>query len=1177
MPETRAAPSIFKVEEAPLSGLSMIEASAGTGKTYAIANLYLRLVLEAGLPPESILAVTFTEAATEELRDRVRKRLAEALAACSGAEPVEDAALRALLPRGAEVSGGEAQARKRLSRALCSFDQAAIFTIHGFCMRTLAENAFECGVPFAAEMMEEQASLRDEILADFRRLNYASALRCAALDFCGLDARRMRKFADELLRNHEIALDPSSPTADFKRAEKSFNVAMEIWRGGGREEVEGVLLADSGLSRAKDAYALPRIPLIVSLMDMAASGAPTKAALEEISKLAAGSIRMKRGKPEPERRFFNAAAAFLKDLEGFSVSARLELAAYLRKEMESRKASWNRMYFDDLLLRMRDGLRSPGGGALGEAIRRKYKAAMIDEFQDTDPVQLEIFMRAFRSEGAALLFIGDPKQSIYRFRGADVFSYLKAAKETPPERSFTLAENWRSSTGLVEALNSLFGSCPDPFALGGELEYVKVRAAAESKGNRRGLSIDGKAVEPLNFALVPPGEDGKAPGKGSALETCLGWAVAETAELVRLGVEGRAKLGPDNLKPSDIAILVLRNDDAERLRVMLGALNIPAALQKSGDVFASREASETLSVLEGIASPGDTRKVNAALLTDIVGVGAETLVSMLEEPSRQGEYEEFLESFRRRRREWEEEGFIAMFRRLLVESRTGPRLMERKGGERSLTNILHMEEMLQREASKARLGPERLIAWLGERMRSEGAVREEHEMRLERDDDAVKIVTVHKSKGLEYGVVLCPALWQRGADLDGKDDFKYHKEDGSLVMDIGSDGREEGPLSKARVEELSDLMRVLYVALTRAKNLCAVAWGRINHCEGCSLAHLLREGDLERMSGGGLIGIRHLEGALPAPEFEVRTQAGSRLSAKTFSGQIRHDLGTASFSMISAENDEDLRFDAGSASPPDVCDTGESVRASGIFAFPKGAVAGTCMHRIFERLDFSADAEAVRRTVKAAILEFGLGGNKEDILASRVDALAGMVGNVLGAELLPAAGGFRLADAEPGRKVSELEFHIPSGRISPESLRALFERSPLPGATEDFAKRLGALNFGAVEGFLHGYIDLAFEHGGRHWIVDWKSNHLGNSIDDYNPESLAANMESSLYLLQSCIYAAAWTRHLKVRVPGFDYGRDFGGVLYVYLRGVSKGRPGWGVHFSKPPEAILDGLCGGPR
>jgi len=683
----------------PPAGTHLIEASAGTGKTYAITGLFLRLLVEGNLGVPEILVVTFTEAATAELKDRIRARLRHAARAFAEGG-AEDLFLNKLVRRQGDREPGAAA----IGEALRAFDLAAISTIHGFCLRTLRENAFESGSLFDSELLPDQRSLIREVVEDFWRTRVAgaSALFVSYVLGKGTTPDTLLSLLGTKVTQPHLTILPDREVAGSTQEESEyvdcFRELRDAWPEA-RAEVERLLSTGEGLNRSK--YRVGAIPLWLSRMDEYVGRGERDAELfAEFRKFTTRELEgaMKGGLAAPAHPFFaccqrlqDAQVALDELFRRRLVGLKAELFHHVRRELTRRKEERNVMSFDDLLVRLHQALEARGGVALARAIRGGLKAALIDEFQDTDPVQYAIFRKVFGSGDGPLFLIGDPKQAIYGFRGADLFAYLAASSQV--ESRHTLGENWRSEPGLITAVNTLFAGRDRPFVF----EEISFQPAAPAPVRGPApLRIEGEPGRALHlwFLKAGPGQGSDKPlTKGAAREILPRAVAGEISRLLRLGRSGRALIGTRPLGEGDMAVLVRRNLEARLMQEALSELHIASGLYSTGNLFDTHEAVEVERLLRGIAEPNTSGLVRAALATDLLGVKGEELEGLLaDEPA----WERWIVGFRGFHDLWDEQGFIVMFRRLLAEQEVLPRLISLPDGERRNTNVLHLAEVLHR-------------------------------------------------------------------------------------------------------------------------------------------------------------------------------------------------------------------------------------------------------------------------------------------------------------------------------------------------------------------------------------------------------------------------------------------------------------------------------------------------
>ncbi|MDW7712472.1 MAG: UvrD-helicase domain-containing protein, partial [Deferrisomatales bacterium] len=622
-------PQVFNLVRGPLEGRNLVEASAGTGKTYTIAGLFVRLLLEARLGVDQILVVTFTEAATEELRDRIRRRIRDAVEAFRAGESGGDDLLAGLL---SDPAIDREWAAGWLRNALWGFDEAAVHTIHGFCQRVLAEKAFECGAPFEAEVTPDESGLLEEVVADYwrRELHGAPSGFLHYLQDRKVTLQALTRFASDWAGAPNLAVVPEGavpPSAEGEAAvREAYRRVQELWRASG-PEVARLLAEAPGVHRGK--YKPRMVPQFAREMDVFAAAGDPLAPCEALPRWSASAVAAAatKGFAPLEHPFFEACQELLelRDALEEEHGARLlalkqGLLGWVRQELPRWKAQRNLRSFDDLLRDVHAALAGPAGPGLAAALSARYRAALIDEFQDTDPVQYEIFRRAFGGAGARLFLIGDPKQAIYSFRGADLFAYLDAAREA--EARFTLDRNWRSTPDLLAAVNALFGRREAPF-LFEDIGYQAVHSG--EPGGKEPLRFDGAPdTAPFQVWFAPRGE-AKLLDKASAWADIPRAVAGEVVRLLRAGQEGRATIGGRPVAPEHIACLVRTNRQAQLVQDALREGGVPSVIHGASSLFASREAEEMLRLLAALAEPGREGRVRAALATDLLGVGGEDL------------------------------------------------------------------------------------------------------------------------------------------------------------------------------------------------------------------------------------------------------------------------------------------------------------------------------------------------------------------------------------------------------------------------------------------------------------------------------------------------------------------------------------------------------------------------
>ncbi len=1217
-------PAEFDVFTGSLDGINLIEASAGTGKTWNICGLYLRLLLERNLDVKQILVVTFTNAATAELRERTRARIVEALAWLrdgdgAGAGPSGDPFVAELVQAVEQRTGlDRPQLALKLEQALQYFDEAAIFTIHGFCQRALADVSFSAGLPFSLELVTDDSEMALEAVHDYWRRRVASDSCSPELAAHLIEKRDTPESYAKLLRRSlakplaryrwPAGLDAPPAAIDTGTLTREYDAAGKRWAAQHMAVVELVKRSipalhkgsykEAAIDRAAaawDAYFLAATPL-------ASIDADDRMELLSTSRLQRGTNK---NQTTPNHAFFDAAEVLLAARAAIAGELDLARARLLRDlidtvgpDLRRRKRERRVIAFDDMLYNLYAALEGGEHPELALSLREQFPVALIDEFQDTDPLQFAIFDRIYGQGKLPVYLVGDPKQAIYSFRNADLHAYLRA-RESAAEK-YTLAHNQRSTQGLIEALNGLFSARPDAFMLKG-LDYHPVEMGTRP---RKPFSDTTATRADLQVWTLPPTPEGGPILKTQARMFAAQATAAEIARLITEGNRGRITIGGRRLEPGDIAVLVRTHAQGSAVKRELAALDIGSVELSQANVFQSPDAEEVERVLIAINQPSRDTLLRGALATEMMGHDAAGVARISgDEAALMG----FLQRFADYRDLWLRRGVGVMYRRFLSDEKVSARMLRRDDGERRLTNLLHLGEQIH-QAAATHGSPDALLRWLATKRR-DGIADEVAQLRLESDRNLVQIVTIHKAKGLEFGIVFCPFLW------DGRNRFgppkpegqEYHDADKEAVIDFRLDdeiGDERKEIARRiKLEDSAESLRLIYVAMTRAVHRCYLIAGtyRTNGPKGSpkestkSLLNWLVAGGDEtpeywftgdRSTADIAAAWQALATRLfphlvvtPLPELRGTPVALASPEPETLAAlpppkAIAPAWRFSSFSGLSSDakseaaaNDHDAR----------IADVAKSIGAppsdiapDDILRFPRGTSAGECLHAIFERIDFTAPAgwsDAIGR---------GLSAHPQFVPGVRATEhsalLAGMTARMLRdltRTTLPD--GIVLGAVPTARRLTELEFSLPAPRLSAHALNAA-----LMGLGYDVPR----LTFHDLEGYLKGYIDLVFEHSGRYYVLDWKSNHLGYATSDYGPAGLQAAMAEHSYHLQYLLYSLAVDRYLRHRVPGYRHDTHFGGVLYLFVRGV---RPDWrnadgtptGVFHHRPTAgtlARLDGL-----
>ncbi|QSQ42000.1 exodeoxyribonuclease V subunit beta [Xanthomonas translucens pv. undulosa] len=1241
----------------PLHGVRLIEASAGTGKTFTLATLFTRLVVERGLRIGQILAVTFTEAATQELRRRIRERLALAAtlvptAASVGAAsaateipgdllPTEiaedpsrlkpllqdapDAALtRAILAAHLAASDETPAAlRRRLQQAVEEIDLGAIFTIHGFCARVLREHALESGQTFAApELLANDRDLLGEVAADLWRQRAADAAMAEDLvalwqggpDALASDLRQLVRHPQLLPAAPALADDVATATQQVQDAAAALANAFHA-HGTAFFEAIAAAIEEGVLSKVsyKPEWLASLWHWCESFAATPAAGLPPHAKLIKLTtaELASGTNKKFVGRTpaSPMIHEIDGYLAALARLEEARARRRIRLLHALRgdavKRLALRKRQRRVQTYDDLVDGVAHALRpdSPQAEALARQLRAQYVIALVDEFQDTDDRQWSIFSNVF-GEGAlareaklepALFVIGDPKQAIYGFRGGDVQTYLAAAASAEPAPP--LGHNFRSRPALLAAIDALYAQAGYAQAFLTEgIAFHPVQPG--SKRHDAELQRDGATAPALTLwrAPQPPPPPAASAAKntsagkpkpwsaGRARALCTAACVSAIRDWLAGGRAGTATLSGRAVQAGDIAVLVRSHGEATRIQQALGAVGIPAVAAGRQSLFATDEALELLILLQALLDPGDDSRLRAALATVLIGEDAAAIAALEHNGDRHRSWQQQALDWRER---WQRGGPLALIGDLGAAH--AQRLLALADGERRLTNYLQLAEALQ-EADTRALGAHGLVDWLSRRIANADDNDETQQLRLESDARRVQIVTLHKSKGLEYPLVFLPYVGigrsERGA---GRHCVVHAPPLGRQLhwnTSKWSGGNDDPAWSAAEAawkqEQRAEDARLLYVGLTRAEHALWIATGPFHQHERTALAAMVGDLDaLQAAAGAAAIAID----TTPPPTTPPRLPLADAIQVPPARVAQRHvvpEWWVYSFTQLA-------NADAGAAADPmasatvvgsggsDEPSTSEAVATTlDVEAFDRrftGNRFGVAMHDVFERCDFAAwrdwvPGQPAPDGQTAAIVEsLQRGGYAQDELDDGAAMLTALVGHTL-TVALPE--GTRLAAVPAPQRRNEMEFHFAMRPTRVDALLALLHRFGVVGERQAFGARQ------RLEGLMTGLIDLTYQHDGRWYVLDYKSNRLPS----YDPDALARAMAHSEYALQALIYTVALHRWLRFRLgETYAYARDFGGVRYLFCRGLDATRdPSPGVHAWRfDPELVesLDALFAG--
>lgn len=1207
----------FDLTSSPLEGTHCISASAGTGKTFTISHLFLRLLLEKKMPVESILVVTFTEAATEELKERIRRLILEAISVLNN-NAFDDSPVSSIVSANCRKYSIEFT-KELLYTALHSFDQSAIHTIHSFCLRILKDNAFESGMRFDTELIKNQDMLLIETVQDFWRLSFYNESRLFLSWLLNQNWSPQRFY--NIARNNVTPLDlkiiPEKQMVETIKEEKSFiesyKKVSHTWDIM-KKEISGILLSTNSLHKKK--YKKENIPVYLNALDTFLSLGYAKTGLfKNFNKFTSTEIEKStnKGQPHPKHVFFDYCtelfekALSLQSLfEQKLLSYKFDLFLYLRKHLHIKKQDSNVLSFDDLLINLYTALLQNTGPRLISSVRNKFHAALIDEFQDTDSMQYSIFKFLFSDISTPLFLIGDPKQAIYSFRGADIFTFLKAADNTPVYNQYTLRTNFRSEKNLIHALNTLFTNTKFPFIFN-DIPYFPIDNPVKSTTELLITTDDGCPLPPLDiwffsselFSNKKESKQVHNPIKKEiATELICGAVSNRVVNLLLHGIITDSSIDSTSrpIAPDDIAILVRTRDQARLMHETLTSANIPAVLYNADNIFDTIDALEINHILHAVAFPYRHGYIKTALCTALMGIDGDTFYELMRNDELVNKY---YEEFRELHEQWIKYGFMFMFSAFIRKYRIRKKILSVPDGERHLTNVLHIQDILQEFSTNNHVTHVQVVNWFSSQINPDSPRLEEHELRLDKDDKSVKILTIHRSKGLEFPVVFCPFTW--GSSHIRDREFVFHSGSGQRVYELGSNEYEKNKI-QAEKELLAENIRLFYVAVTRAKYCCYLAWGRINNTESSAPAYLFHKPetwndssdvtDLEnhlktlndsQMVGsllclsnksGGAIHVTEYKDTgklsslssydIPHRQFEakkMRTTIPSCSFLTSFSSLIKKQTAVAEFpdyeeifSSDGSSNNEDIPLNNESNSEIRLIET-----------FPRGNVTGTFFHEILENLDFTEKDPGVKKNLILEKLK------KYGFESSWMETVYNTINNVISLRLISDTDGFYLSSIPRMDTSREMEFYYPVNSLSPQLLKPVFRNFLNKSMDYSLPEKIESLEFHPTSGFMHGYIDCLIKFKDRYYLIDWKSNFLGETKEDYAPENLRRPMIANYYFLQYYIYTLAVDKYLNSRLSEYSYEKHFGGVFYIFLRGISFSNvnKSYGVYFDKPDASVI--------
>lgn len=1115
----------FEATTVPLEGSNLIEASAGTGKTYSIAILVLRLILEQKLSVKEILMVTFTRAAVAELEERIRLFIRQAYKASMGKDIADEKIMDLVL----EVIDPEdpMPVQQLLRDAILLLDETSVLTIHGFCQQTLNEYAFETNQLFGAQMVPDLTPVVENELNKFWRRNITT-LKTSLLE--NIWEEKMKADLQKVIQEHlsgkkYIGYQEDIPDTISEEQQDKWMQEMDQLAANVQIAIENLYAGITANSAqlvaacAANRYAKKEWPELVAHPELLVKKILAKRKdakyieavfpdiLEELDKVEEIRLQLTEHQQLIRRHLFYTA---IKEVG---------------EQVRLFKERSNMMGYDDLINNLHTALVKNGNPDLIANLQNKYKAVFVDEFQDTDREQFEVFDKAF-GQNTTLFYIGDPKQSIYAWRKADIFTYFNARNGV--QQVYDMNQNFRSAENLIRAMNIFFEPTPgfDTFDFGGESDSIDYIPVNSPENNTKGYLFKGSRKEvPIEVIAC----DKK--------ETICEAVAAQIAQLL-LDKDYRIEneKGSRNITPSDIGILVRTGQEGKDIKHALAKLGIPAVTIDEARVLRSGEATQLLHLLEAMETP-DRSSINRALLGSFTGYNTSTILKLDDET--------MLDLFGKYRNLWQRDGaytalmeFITDFnvRHVLLDGHT-------ENGERVITNLYQLSELVHQVQSRKNLSMRDLISWLKRGIDGMTTDGDEFAQRVESDEEAVNIVTIHKSKGLEYKIVMAPFLDFVESQNINLVSFRDHSTGDYLNTEPARLSEDQQAAYQQQQEQ--ENRRLIYVAITRAVYKVYLFKNNFTKFKDSSLAFFLKALAVANPDPS----LIQLQGAVPATTEQTYRQQTTKGKLAVNRAPVAFHLleqnwRKMSYTMLAAKPEHRPRMRSFQQTDPYDNFIFNTLR--------RGAKTGNLLHFIFESINFSDNSkwehwleEAIRRFVP---------GQREAYL----ERLHEMLQHVMYSTIHIAGNSFQLSSVGRHQRLAEFEFDFPV---------PVFQSNLLNNLSDDqvsvSVKRFSEYSSQELEGIMNGKIDLFFEYQGKYYILDWKSNYLGNSVADYDKEGLAAAMNENNYHLQYFIYTVAVKKYLESRIPGFDYEKQFGGVIYCFVRGV-RNTSGQGIFTTKP-------------
>jgi exodeoxyribonuclease V beta subunit len=1124
----------FDVLQFELQGKKMIEASAGTGKTFSVAILVVRLLVETETDIKSILMMTFTKAAAAEMEERIRLFIREAFSYLEDGHDVNDT-LKSLLDDIADTDEKKIIILEKLKRAILDLDQMSVSTIHSFCSNILTEYAFETGQLYGVEPLEDLTLLIQGYVNEFWRLNVATLNPMILAELIDLKYNRdsIVKVIQDVLsgkryvpyiagNNYDLTIQDNMTASEHIEAHfDQITVTVNAMRGGVAKTNLLLLIENNNFQEIAE--------FLIFVNKKSTSARPD---------------------------YIDDFSYIMNDLFHIELIQKINCNAIndILEKIKDHMLSNNNISFDDMIVKMEAAITLPTGGAIISALSNKYKAVFIDEFQDTDKSQYNIFKNVFikNNHETFVCLIGDPKQMIYAWRKADMGTYIAAKADMDlingDQAVYFMKENFRSSYKYIDAMNLFFTAFPpnfETFNMSGEVEYQNINFP--QIGARTLNEITDADTEsgllPMNIEMY----QAKPDMNKRFMRDIQGLLKGNTT--IRIP-DPKEPSSYRKVRASDIGVLVRTKKQANSIKKLLSKYGIPAVKIDDANIFETIEAEQILYLLEAF-NERTPNKIKRALLATFINIQSNTIVNI--------DTDIITEKFKTYNDIFEKKGVYHALKSFFTGFNIQHYLLFEFGigGERVYANLIQVAESLHQIEHEKKLAATDLKIWLRKMIAQQENIKtSEYEQRIESDENAVKIVTIHKSKGLEYNIVFAPFL-----DLKpfpkGNSSFRDENDEFCFIEHDYLNNVQEGLFESQNEEENK---RLIYVAITRAKYRSYVYATTNTRYMGTISSFISKITQNQQEDIDGLIKIVRLDPEYtenlryPIRSFYRDIQETIAPSPKEFLGDFPIDnWWKMSYSRLASKNHEIKEF----TKPDQITDAFDKF----VFEqFPKGAKAGNILHTILEKIDFTTNDDGNWDIeIDSALNFYRVKGNLESLKSNIKLWLEHILNTNI---LMPDGVTLKLSEVKHEDRINELEFDFNMNEFDAISVANVVGETEVRINTELFK----------IKGVMNGKMDLFFRHNGKYYILDWKSNFLGFTLDDYQKANVEEAMTDSNYHLQYLIYTMASRLYLKNRIPDFNYDDHFGGVVYLFLRGIRNVENSGGIFTEKPTVEVLDRL-----